>query len=81
MRSVATSLDKLTPLVDFVARISNVTIPQLDSFERIDASHNWNVIKEQFSTTHESIGGKHKEGLEGRKVEGRTRGKEGRGKA
>ena len=50
LASVAKSLDVLTPLVDFVARINNeVGSPQLRAFIRVDPSGNWASIKNRFA--------------------------------
>lgn len=44
------ALNKLTPLCDFVARIDNGgSVPVLRSFETINNSGSWNLIKERFS--------------------------------
>ena len=52
LQSVATSLEMLTPLVDFVARITNVVEPELRAFERIDTKGNWGLIESEFAKTH-----------------------------
>jgi len=49
LRSVASSLEVLTPLCDFVARISNERCPELKAYETVDHSGNWAVIKAQFA--------------------------------
>ena len=38
LRSTATSIDALTPLVHFVARVRNETQPELVAYEEVDAS-------------------------------------------
>jgi hypothetical protein len=48
--SVASSLELLTPLSDFVARILNEDeTPQLRAYIRIDATGDWSAIKSQFA--------------------------------
>lgn len=50
LASVATSLEKLTPLVDFVARIGNDgPTPHLRAYLRVDASGDWGVVRAQFA--------------------------------
>jgi len=50
LKSVASSLDLLTPLCDFVARISNENaIPKLRAFIRVDQSGDWGMLQTQFA--------------------------------
>jgi hypothetical protein len=55
LRSVATSLDKLTHLVDFIARIQNEDSPRLLSFESIDSRGDWGVLRHQFGVSHRGV--------------------------
>ena len=49
LQSVAVSLEKLTPLVDFVARIGNDgPTPCLRAYIRVDASGDWGLVRSQF---------------------------------
>ncbi|KAL1507417.1 hypothetical protein AB1Y20_008258 [Prymnesium parvum] len=50
LQSVASSLEMLTPLSDFVARISNETsTPVLEAYIRINASRDWGLVQAQFA--------------------------------
>eukprot|EP01043_Picozoa_sp_COSAG02_P001835 COSAG02_NODE_39_length_48074_cov_106.508890_48_plen_631_part_01 len=50
LASVAESLDVLTPLVDFVARIDNSgSSPKLRAYIRVTADGNWSHIKRRFA--------------------------------
>lgn len=49
LKAMDQSLNKLTPLVDFVARIDNSgTEPFLRAFEVVNTSGSWNLVKERF---------------------------------
>lgn len=49
LRSVGDALEQLTPLVDFIAQLSNTrSTPELLSFVKVDSSGDWGVIKKQF---------------------------------
>ena len=52
------SLAILTPLADFVAKISNEETPQLLSISRIDSRGNWSVIQSQFANKVDAAGSK-----------------------
>ena len=49
LRSVASSLHALTPLVHFVARIRNETEPELVAYEQVDASGRWDRLRFHFA--------------------------------
>merc|ERR1712072_635990 len=47
------SLNTLTPLSDFVARIENQgSVPTLAAFETVNTSGCWALIKDRFARTH-----------------------------
>ena len=55
LASVTTSLDILTPLADFVARIDNDDAePRLRAYIRVDGSGNWGQIEAQFALSEEA---------------------------
>lgn len=60
LKSVASSLELLTPLVDFVARISNdlpaPNPPQLRAYIRVDHSGNWGEIGAKFARPYADLG-------------------------
>ena len=56
LAGVNDSLAILTPLADFVAKISNEETPQLLSISRIDSRGNWSVIQSQFANRVEDPG-------------------------
>ena len=60
LKSVASSLELLTPLVDFVARISNdlpaPNPPQLRAYIRVDHSGNWGEIGAKFARPYAGLG-------------------------
>lgn len=56
LAGVNDSLAILTPLADFVAKISNEETPQLLSISRIDSRGNWSVIQSQFANKVEDPG-------------------------
>jgi len=54
LKAPESSLNKLTPKVDFIARIDNSKSPVLTSFEVIDRSHCWERIR-RFAQTEAAI--------------------------
>jgi hypothetical protein len=50
LRSVASTLELLTPLVDFVARVNNdLDVPVLRAYIRVDSRGHWGVLQKQFA--------------------------------
>ena len=50
LRSVACTLELLTPLVDFVARVNNdLDVPVLRAYIRVDSRGHWGVLQKQFA--------------------------------
>jgi hypothetical protein len=53
LASVASSLEILTPLCDFVARIGNDgPLPELRAYIRVDNTGNWGLLESQFAKVH-----------------------------
>ena len=55
LASVASSLEILTPLVDFVARVGNDgAVPVLRAFIRVDSRGHWGCLQQQFAQPEEA---------------------------